>query len=271
VLTVAGIQIACGKDKRENLEKALYLAGIAAERGAKVICFPECFGLPWFPAVADPKNFRLAEKVPGETTGPLQEFARKNETVVIAPIYEEDLDGIYYNTAVIIDADGEIHGKYRKNHIPQLDNYQEKFYFKPGDLGFPVFKTKYATIGVQICWDNFFPEGSRILALKGAEIIFAPTATSILASHGKWEKAIAANAIANGLFVFRVNRVGAEEKLSFYGKSFCVDPNGDFMVEPAGAAEGAILADIDLERVKAVREIWTFLRDRRSGIYGELV
>lgn len=270
MLTVAGIQVACGEDKKENLEKALYLAGIATERGAKVICLPECFSLPWFPMTADPRNFHLAERVPGEVTEAFQDFARKHGTVIVAPVYEEDSDGLYYNTAVVIDADGQILGKYRKNHIPQLENYQERFYFRPGDLGFSIFKTRYATIGVQICWDNFFPEGSRILALKGAEILFSPTAASVLASHGKWEKAISANAITNGIFAFRVNRVGKEQGLSFYGKSFCVDPNGDFVVEPAGGAEGALLAEINLDQIKVIRENWPFLKDRRAGIYGEI-
>jgi N-carbamoylputrescine amidase len=161
-------------------------------------------------------------------------------------------------------------GKYRKNHIPQIPNYEEKFYFRPGDLGYPVFPTGFATLGIQICWDNFFPEGSRILALRGAELILAPTATSTLAAIPKWEKMIASHAIANGIFVFRINRVGREGKIAFYGRSFCADPHGEFLCEPSGQGDGAIFADIDLGMVREARETWAFFRDRRPEIYGEL-
>jgi N-carbamoylputrescine amidase len=162
-------------------------------------------------------------------------------------------------------------GVYRKNHIPDLPNYQERFYFRPGNLGFPVFRTRYATIGVQTCWDNFFPEGARALGLKGAEILFCPTACSTLSGAPKWERAIVGHAVYNSLYAVRVNRVGTEGSMSFYGKSFCVDPNGGFVAEPAGAEEGAILADVDLDRIKLVRDDWTFVRERRPEIYRDLV
>ena len=171
----------------------------------------------------------------------------------------------------MFDADGTLLGRYRKNHIPQLPNYQERFYFQPGNLGFPVFATRYATVGVQISWDNFFPEGMRLLALAGAELVFAPTSASVVASHSKWERAIVASAVYNGLFVFRVNRVEGEDELSFYGKSFCADPNGDFVVEPSGGGEGVILAEIDTTWVKAVREAWPFLQNRRPESYRGLI
>lgn len=270
MLAIAGIQMGCGPDRRANLEKAIGLGRIAAERGAKVICFPECFAWPWFPRQAEHSQLATAEPVPGPVSDAIGAFAREREVVVVAPIFERVGSQVCYNTALVFDADGALLGRYRKNHIPQLPNYQEKFYFRPGNEGFPVFRTRFASIGVQISWDNFFPEGPRLLALTGAEVVFAPMAASVAASHLKWERAIVANAIYNGIFVFRVNRVGGEDGLPFYGKSFCADPNGDFVVEPAGANEGVILAEIDTSWVKAIREVWPFLQDRRPEIYKEL-
>ena len=269
-IVVAGVQVGCGRDRGKNLERALGMAEIAVKRGAQIIAFAECFAWPWFPFRQDVGQYGQAERVPGPITESLQAFAKRRGVVVVAPIFEAAAGETYHNSALVIDADGSLLGTYRKAHIPQLPNYEEKFYFQPGDLGFPIFKTRYATLGVQICWDNFFPEGSRILALKGAQLIVAPTAGSILASASKWEAALVANAITNGLFVLRVNRVGAEEALSFYGRSFCVDPDGDFVAEPSGASEGVILAEIDLGRIRETRDTWPFLRDRRPGIYAEL-
>jgi len=185
-------------------------------------------------------------------------------------MFETADDSAYYNTTVVVDANGHIMGIYRKNHVPDLPNYQERFYFKPGNLGFPVFKTRYATIGVQTCWDNFFPEGARLLALKGAQILFCPTACSSPASAAKWERAIAGHAVYNSVYAFRVNRIGTEGTMTFYGKSFCMDPNGDYVTEPAGAIEGVVLADLDLGRINLIRDDWTFLQERRPGIYTEL-
>jgi N-carbamoylputrescine amidase len=270
MLTIAGIQMGCGSDRRANLDKAIGLGTIAAERGARIICFPECFAWPWFPREADRARFAMAEPVPGALSDALATFARERQVVVVAPIFEREGSLLAYNTALVIDADGSLLGRYRKSHIPQLPNYQERFYFHQGNLGFPVFRTRYALIGAQISWDTFFPEGMRALALKGAELIFAPTSSSVLASAAKWERAIVGGAVYNGCFVFRVNRVEGEDGLPFYGKSFCVDPNGDFVVEPSGPSEGVILADIDLGWVRAVREAWPFLQDRRPGLYAEL-
>lgn len=267
VLTTAGIQMGCGPDRRSNLEKAIGLGAIAAERGAKIICFPECFVWPWFPRHADRAQLETAEPIPGPVSEAIGAFARERNVVVVAPIFERGNDLDYYNTALVIDADGTLLGRYRKNHIPQLPNYQERFYFQPGNLGFPVFATQYATIGIQISWDNFFPEGMRLLALMGAEVVFAPTSASVAASHSKWERAIVGGAVYNGVFVFRVNRVGGEEGMPFYGKSFCIDPSGDFVVEPSGASEGVILAEVDTAWVKGIREAWPFLQDRRPDIY----
>lgn len=271
MLTIAGIQLTCGPDVKVNFSKALDLVQIAVERGAKIICFAECFAWPWFPRKGSEAQRALAEPIPGPMTQALQLVAEQAQAVLIAPMFETADDSAHYNTTVVVDANGHILGIYRKNHIPDLPNYQERFYFRPGNLGFPVFKTRYATIGVQTCWDNFFPEGARALALKGAQILFCPTACSSPGSVTKWERAIMGHSVYNCLYAFRVNRIGTEGTMTFYGKSFCVDPNGDFVTEPAGAIEGVVLADLDLDRIKLVRDDWTFFLDRRPEIYSELV
>lgn len=270
MLKIAGIQMNCSQDKKKNLEKALLLAEMAAERGAKMVCFQELFTTHWFPRDINPENFHLAEEVPGPTTEAMQGIARKMEVVMVLPLFEKDPRGLYFNTAVVINADGEILGKYRKVHVPQIPLWEEKAYFHPGDLGFPVFRTSYARVGVQICWDNFFPEGSRILALKGAQVIFSPTAAAF-ASQEKWEKVICANAATSGVYIFRVNRVGSEAKQDFYGKSFCASPEGELADQPSGAQEGVVIAHIDLLEIERTRRVWTFLRDRRPEVYGELL
>ena len=271
MLTIAGIQLTCGPDVKVNFSKALDLVQVAVERGAKIICFAECFAWPWFPRKGSEAQRALAEPIPGPMTQALQLVAEQAQAVLIAPMFETADDSAHYNTTVVVDANGHILGIYRKNHIPDLPNYQERFYFQPGNLGFPVFKTRYATIGVQTCWDNFFPEGARALALKGAQILFCPTACSSPGSVTKWERAIMGHSVYNCLYAFRVNRIGTEGTMTFYGKSFCVDPNGDFVTEPAGAIEGVVLADLDLDRIKLVRDDWTFFLDRRPEIYSELV
>ncbi len=269
MLKIAGIQMNCCPDKQKNLERAGLLVGIAAEKGAQMVCFQQLFNTHWFPANISPDPFQLAEEVPGPTIEAMQELTRKTGLVMVLPFFERDPAGMHFNTAVVLNVDGEILGKYRKVHVPQIPLWEERAYFHPGDVGFPVFTTPLARIGVQICWDNFFPEGSRILALKGAEIIFSPTAAAF-ASQGKWEKMICANAAASGVYIFRVNRVGKEAKQHFYGKSFCTSPEGDLVDQPSGAQEGVILVDIDLQEIERTRRVWTFLRDRRPEIYGEL-
>ena len=271
MLTIAGIQLTCGPDVKANFAKALDLVQVAVERGAKIICFAECFAWPWFPRKGSEPQRALAEPIPGPMTQALQLVAEQAQAVLIAPMFETADDSAHYNTTVVVDANGHILGIYRKNHIPDLPNYQERFYFQPGNLGFQVFKTRYATIGVQTCWDNFFPEGARARTLKGAQILFCPTACSSPGSVTKWERAIMGHSVYNCLYTFRVNRIGTEGTMTFYGKSFCVDPNGDFVTEPAGAIEGVVLADLDLDRSKLVRDDWTFLLDRRPEIYSELV
>jgi len=270
MLRAAGVQMKCSEDKKKNLEKAQVLAEVAVQSGAKIICFQELFQTHWFPMDIRPCHFHLAEEVPGPTTEVMQRFARRTEAALVLPFFEKDPRGLYFNTAVIVNADGEILGKYRKVHVPQIPLWEEKAYFQPGDQGFPVFQTRYARVGVQICWDNFFPEGARILALKGAQIIFAPTAAAF-ASQGKWEKAICANAAASGLYIFRVNRVGGEAKQDFYGKSFCASPEGELVDQPSGMQEGVVVATIDLQEIERTRRIWTFLQDRRPETYREIL
>jgi N-carbamoylputrescine amidase len=270
MLRAAGIQLHCTDDKKKNLEKAQRMARIAAEQGARLICFPELFSTPWFPADIRAENFSLAEEIPGPTAETMQELARELEAVLILPFFEKTATGKYFNTALVVDADGEIAGKYRKIHVPQIPLWEEKAYFAPGDLGFPVFETRYARVGVQICWDNFFPEGTRILSLKGAQVVFAPTAAAF-ASQEKWARAICANAAFNGIYLFRVNRVGKEAKQHFYGRSFCASPEGDLIDGASGVQEGVVLSEMDLSEIELTRRVWTFLRDRRPEVYGDLV
>lgn len=270
MLKIAGIQMHCSPDKKKNLEKAQQLALIAAEGGARIVCFQELFHTHWFPADINSIHFQLAESIPGPTTDVFSALALQNQIVIILPMFEKDAHGLYFNTAVIIDTGGQILGKYRKVHIPQIPLWEEKAYFQPGDLGFPVFSTPYARVGVQICWDNFFPEGARILALKGAQIIFSPTAAAF-ASQAKWEKVICANAAMSGVFIFRVNRVGQEIKQHFYGQSFCADPEGELVDLPSGRQEGVVMINLDLQEIERTRRVWTFLRDRRPETYGEIL
>ncbi|NWF92361.1 MAG: acyltransferase [Syntrophaceae bacterium] len=268
MIKLAGIQISCSEEKEKNLEKAAKFAEIACERGAKIICFQELFTTHWFPWEMKKSHFSLAEPVDGPSITGMQKLAREHEVVLICPIFEKG-EGRFYNAAVVIDADGEILGSYRKIHVPQIPLWEERYYFFPGDAGFPVFRTRFALIGVQICWDNFFPEGARILALKGAQIIFSPTAAAF-ASQKRWETVISSNAITNGVYIFRVNRVGSEEKQDFYGMSFCVSPEGELVDRPSGMKEGIALVDIDLKMIDRVRKEWPFLKDRRPGAYRQI-
>jgi len=268
-MKLAGIQLSCSKDKEKNVGKAIKFAQIASEKGAHIICFQELFTTHWFPKEMDKNHFSLAEKINGPSMIRMQKLAKENEVVLICPMFEREGENTFYNSAVIIDAGGEILGSYRKVHVPQIPLWEEKYYFSPGNLGFPVFKTKFAIIGVQICWDNFFPEGSRILSLKGAQIIFSPTAAAF-ASQKRWKTVITSNAISNGVFLFRVNRVGSEEKQDFYGNSFCISPDGELLDEPTGMKEGIALIDIDLRTIHQVRKEWPFLKDRRPELYEEI-
>jgi len=267
-MRIAGIQISAGQDVERNIQRAVEMAEVAAEKDARVICYPELFLTTWFPKQENKSLFSLALSSLGETLGRFQKVSEKTGTVLIVPFFES-VSGTYYNSAGVFDC-GKLLGVYRKLHLPDLPLYREQFYFSGGDYGLPVFETSQGRIGVQICWDNLFPEGSRILALKGAEVVFAPTAAS-LNTHSLWERAICANAFANNMFIFRVNRVGQEDGVSFYGRSFCVDPWGEMSSELAGAKEAIVLADIDLEERTAAAETWGFLKNRKPGEYGDLV
>jgi N-carbamoylputrescine amidase len=269
LVRLAGIQTYCYEDKERNLEKAIKFSQIAIEKGASIICFQELFTTHWFPKEINKCHFSYAEKIEGPSIIRMQKLAKENDIVFICPIFETEGEKVFYNSAVVIDAGGEILGTYRKIHVPQIPLWEEKYYFSPGNFGFPVFRTRFATIGVQICWDNFFPEGARILALKGAQIIFSPTAAAF-ASQKKWETVISSNAISNGIYIFRVNRVGSEEKQDFYGRSFCISPEGDFMAKPTGMKEGIALIDIDLKNIDKVRKEWPFFKDRRPEAYKEI-
>ena len=268
MIKLAGIQISCFEDKERNIEKAVKFTQLAIEKGANLICFQELFTTHWFPREMNKRYFSLAETMDGFTITRMQKLAREYEVVLVCPIFELEKD-FFYNSAVVIDAGGEILGSYRKIHVPQIPLWEERYYFSPGNHGFPIFNTKVAPIGVQICWDNFFPEGSRILALKGAKIIFSPTAAAF-ASQRRWETVIASNAIANGVYIFRVNRVGSEEKQDFYGRSFCISPEGEYVDKPTGMKDSIALIEIDLKNIDKSRKEYPFFKDRRPEIYQEI-
>ena len=261
--------MSCCEEKERNVEKAVKFTKIAIEKGANIICFQELFTTHWFPREMNKRYFSLAEKVDGPTIGTMRNLAKECGAVMICPIFETE-EGSFYNSAIVIDADGEMLGSYRKIHVPQIPLWEEKYYFSSGDHGFPVFNTKFAPIGVQICWDNFYPEGARILALKGAKILFSPTAAAF-ATQRKWETVISSNAIANGVYIFRINRVGSEEKQDFYGKSFCISPEGELLDKPTGMKDGITLIEIDLKNIDKTRKEWPFFRHRRPDCYQEIM
>lgn len=269
MLKIAGIQMNAFLDKEKNVENAVRMVGIAAEKGARIVCLQELFSTPWFPCEINDSHFELAEDIDGKTITTLRKTAKERSTVIIAPFFERN-GTAFYNSAAAIGSDGELLGVYRKVHVPKMPLYEETHYFSPGDLGFPVFDVGIAKIGVQICWDNFFPEGARILALKGAQIIFSPTASASIASRPTWEKSISANAIVNGVYIFRVNRTGKEARQEFYGNSFCVNPEGDITGSPGGSQEGVVICSVDLKIVSRARKEWGFLKDRRPEMYGEI-
>lgn len=269
MLKIAAIQFASKGDKLENIEKMLELSALAVDRGAKLIAFPELCTTKWFPSKMRQVNFELAESIPGPTTDRITRFAAENDVVAVCPIFERGGKGKYFNSAAVIDANGALLGVYRKIHVPHVKGWHETFYFLPGDLGFPVFHTKVGRIGVQMSWDIFFPEGPRILALKGTQLVVVPTSNAH-ASQDRWERMIAGNAISNGLFFLRVNRVGREENQSFYGKSFCVNPHGELLHRAAGARDSVHLSDVDLAEIDMARAEWAFFRDRREEVYEEL-
>jgi N-carbamoylputrescine amidase len=264
------------KEHREAMTKAhIPYIEEAGKQKVQMLCFQEVFTGPYFCPSQDSKWYGLAEAIPdGPTTKLMCDYAKKYNMVIIVPIYEEEMAGVYYNTAAVIDADGKYLGKYRKNHIPQVKGFWEKFFFKPGNLGYPVFKTKYGNVGVYICYDRHFPDGARCLGLNGAEIIFNPSATVAGLSEYLWKIEQPAHAVANGYFVATINRVGTEAPWNigeFYGTSYVVSPKGKIIKEASRNKDELLVCDIDLNEIKEVRDLWQFYRDRRPETYKELV
>jgi N-carbamoylputrescine amidase len=282
-LTVGLVQMSMSADADENLQKAAARTREAAAKGADVVCLPELYRSPYFCQREDAKLFDLAEPVPGPTTETLRRVAREANVVVVAPIFERRAPGLYHNSAVILDAGGEVRGLYRKMHIPDDPAFYEKYYFTPGDLGFKAFDTRAGRIGTLICWDQWYPEGARLTALQGALVLFYPTAIGWhphekaefgVAQRDAWRTVQRAHAIANGVYVAVVNRVGHEVPpeggpgLEFWGSSFVADPFGVVVAEAPTDKEEILLAKVDTARMEDVRRNWPFLRDRRIDAYG---
>jgi N-carbamoylputrescine amidase len=256
------------------LEKTTPFIEKAGKAGVQVLCLQEVFNTPYFCPAQTPNWYDAAEAVPGPTTHLMAEYAKKYNMVIVVPLYEREMAGVYYNTAAVIDADGKYLGKYRKNHIPQTHGFWEKYYFKPGNLGYPTFKTAYCQLGVYICYDRHFPEGARLLGLNGAEIVMNPSATVAGLSQYLWKLEQPAHAVANGYFVGAINRVGTEAPWNigkFYGTSYFVDPRGTFVATASEDKDELITADLNLDLIEEVRRTWQFFRDRRPETYGDMV
>ncbi len=278
-VTIALVQPKCSTSKEENVGMALRRIAEAAAAGAKVVCLPELFAGHYPCQSEDHRKFAEAEPIPGPTSQILAEAARRHGVVLIGSLFEHRGPGLYHNTAVVWDADGRQAGLYRKMHIPDDPCYYEKFYFTPGDLGFPSFPTRYGRVGVCVCWDQWFPEAARLVALSGAEMIFYPTAIGWLGhekaqfgagQHAAWETVMRGHAVANGLFVAAVNRTGVEGQLEFWGASFVAGPSGNLLARASHDREELLLAECDLDEIDFVRTHWPFLRDRRIDAYGDL-
>jgi N-carbamoylputrescine amidase len=279
-LRIALVQMSCEAEPHRNLDKALTRIGEAAARGAKVICLQELFRSRYFCQSEEARSFDLAEPIPGPTTEALGAVAAARKVVVVGSIFERRTEGIYHNTAVVMDADGSLAGRYRKMHIPDDPHYYEKFYFTPGDLDFTAHRTAHATVGALVCWDQWFPEAARLVALAGAQIVFYPTAIGWERGEVEpvrrrqlqaWETVQRGHAIANGMFVAVVNRVGVEDSLEFWGNSFVVDPFGEVIARTGASAEEILVADCNLALIEETRRNWPFLRDRRIDAYGDLL
>ena len=274
VVRSALIQTFGSMSMAENVERQIALIEKAADQGAQITCLQELATGPYFCQVQDPKYYEFAEAVPdGPTITQMKDVARKHNMALIVPVYEQAHTGVYYNTAAVIDADGTYLGKYRKTHIPQVQGFWEKYYFRPGNLGYPTFQTKFARIGVYICYDRHFPEGARALGLNGAEIVYIPSATSRGLSMHLWKIEQVSHAIANGYWVGTINRVGVEPlgDDDFYGTSYFVNPRGEITAEASDEEEEVLVSDLDLEKNREVRNVWQFYRDRRPDQYGPLV
>ena len=246
----------------------------AGKQGVQILCLQEIFNTPYFCPGQDNAWYASAETIPGPTTEQMQEYAKKYNMVIIVPIYEKEQAGVLYNTAAVIDADGTFLGKYRKNHIPHTSGFWEKYFFKPGNLGYPVFETKYAKVGVYICYDRHFPDGARCLGLNGAEIVYNPSATVAGLSEYLWKLEQPAHAAANGYFMGCINRVGIEKPWNlgeFYGTSYFVNPRGQIISEASRDNDELLVAEFDLDMIDEVRSTWQFFRDRRPETYDKLV
>jgi len=255
------------------VEKTLPYIEEAGKRGVQILCLQELFNGPYFCPSQDPKWCDLAEPIPGPTIALMQQLAKRHEMALIVPIYEREMAGVYYNAAAVLDADGTYLGKYRKNHIPHTAGFWEKYFFKPGNLGYPTFQTRHARIGVYICYDRHFPEGARLLGLHGAEIVFNPSATVKGLSQHLWKLEQPAHAVANGYFMGCLNRVGEEAPWrigKFYGHSYFVDPRGKFLAEGSEDQDELVTAEMDLDVIEEVRRVWQFYRDRRPETYGDM-
>jgi N-carbamoylputrescine amidase len=256
------------------LDKHLGFVEEAGKKGVQILCLQEIFNGPYFCPGQDPRWYEAAEAVPGPTTEIIAAAAKKYQMAVIVPVYEREQAGVYYNTAAVYDADGTYLGKYRKNHIPQTSGFWEKYYFRPGNLGYPVFQTRYAKVGVYICYDRHFPEGARLLGLNGAEIVFNPSATVAGLSQYLWKIEQPAHAVANGYYVGAINRVGTEAPWNvgkFYGNSYFVNPRGQIIACGSEDKDELVVAEMDLDVIEAVRRIWQFYRDRRPETYEGMV
>lgn len=277
-LTIGLVQMSCAAEPRANLEKAMARIEEAAARGAQVICLQELFRSRYFCQTEDVATFDLAEPVPGPSTAALGKLAAARKVVIIASLFEQRAPGIYHNTAAVIDRSGEVVGRYRKMHIPDDPGYYEKFYFTPGDLDFVAHRTSAGSLGVLVCWDQWFPEAARLTAMSGAQVLFYPTAIGWSPEMNPrvrqrvleaWRTVQRSHAIANGVFVAAVNRAGTEGGLEFWGNSFIADPFGEVIAQ-AGPDEETLIAECNLSRIDETRRNWPFLRDRRIDAYGDL-
>ena len=262
--------------RQANLDKTVAFVEQAGAQGVQILCMQEIFTGPYFCAEQNPRWYDAVERIPdGPTVKLMQDLARKHRMAIVVPLYEEDGVGIYYNTAAVVDADGSYLGKYRKHHIPHVaPGFWEKFYFRPGNLGYPVFETRYARVGVYICYDRHFPEGARALGLNGAEIVFNPSATVAGLSEYLWKLVQPAHAVASAYFVGAINRVGTEAPWNigeFYGQSYFCDPRGRFLATGSRDRDELVVAELDLDMIREVRNVWPFYRDRRPDSYGDLV
>jgi N-carbamoylputrescine amidase len=279
------VQMSMSADPEENLEKATRLAREAAEGGAEIVCLPELYRTQYFPQAEDPRAFELSEPIPGPSTEAFSRLARGHRVSVLVPVFERRAAGLYHNSVAVVRPDGTLAGLYRKMHVPDDPGFYEKFYFAPGDLGFRAFDVGPARVGVLVCWDQWYPEAARLVALRGASIVFYPTAIgwhpSEKAEHGEsqreaWRTIQRAHAIANGVYVAAANRIGHEAPaggeggIEFWGSSFLCDPFGIVLAEASASEETILIGEVHLDRIEQVRRNWPFLRDRRTDAYGGL-